>query len=80
MRRMDAAALVQEPPTVGTHVEMLRPRASGSSASETFERAVVVARLTDDPAVGVVLEMQFGDAVCVQRVWPSPAIRLRLND
>ncbi len=79
MRRMEGAALVQEPPTVGTHVEMLRPRGSGSSASESFERAVVVARLID-PAVGVVLEMQFGDAVCVQRVWPSPAIRLRLND
>jgi hypothetical protein len=35
----------------------------------------VVGRLTD-PAVGVVLELQFEDARRVQRVWPSPGIRL----
>ncbi len=66
----------QEPPTVGTHVEMLRPRDSGSSASESFERAVVVGSLMD-PGLGVVLELQFGDTVRVQRVWPSPGIHLR---
>jgi hypothetical protein len=59
-------------PEIGARVEMLRPRGFADGA---FERAVVVNRLID-PAVGVVLELQFGDAVRVQRVWPSPAIRL----
>lgn len=58
-------------PQIGMQVEMLRPNESGTS----FESAVVVDRLTD-PVIGVVLELQFGDAWRVQRVWPSPAIRL----
>jgi hypothetical protein len=62
----------QEPPTVGTHVEMLRP---GAFIAGSFERATVVDRLTDY-TFGVVLEIEFEDAVRVQRVWPSPAIRL----
>ena len=57
---------------------MLRPRDCGSSAGESFERAVVVGSLTD-PGLGIVLELQFGDAVRVQRVWPSPAIRPSSN-
>ena len=60
-------------PQIGMHVEMLRPSGSGDSC---FEPAVVVDHLTD-PVIGVVLELQFGDAWRVQRVWPSPAIRLR---
>ena len=59
-------------PPIGTQVEMLRP---GGTTDGRFERAVVVDRLTD-LAIGVVLEMQFEDAGRVQRVWPSPAIRL----
>ena len=52
-------------------VEMLRANESGSS----FESALVVGRLID-PVIGLVLELQFGDARRIQRVWPSPAIRL----
>ena len=51
---------------------MLRPGGAGNAG---FERAVVVDRLTDT-AIGVVLEIQFEDSGRVQRVWPSPAIRL----
>ena len=53
---------------------MLRPGGLGTGA---FERAVVVNRLTD-VAIGLVLEVQFEDARRLQRVWPSPAIRLPL--
>lgn len=59
-------------PEIGTPVEMLRPGGAGNAG---FERAVVVDRLTDT-AIGVVLEIQFEDSGRVQRVWPSPAIRL----
>jgi hypothetical protein len=58
-------------PQVGMQVEMLRSNELGSS----FESAVVVDRLID-PVIGLVLELQFGDARRIQRVWPSPAIRL----
>jgi hypothetical protein len=59
-------------PQIGTQVDMLRTNEAGN----TFESAVVVDRLSD-PVIGLVLELQFGDAWRVQRVWPSPAIRLR---
>ena len=62
----------QEPPAPGTYVEMVRSRGYWGGS---FERAVVVNRVSD-PGVGFVLEVQFEDDVCVQRVWPSPAIRL----
>jgi len=61
----------EDAPTVGTQVEMRRSR---SWESEAFERAVVVNRLID-PALGVVLELQFRDATRMQRVWPSSTIR-----
>ena len=59
-------------PQIGMQVEMPRPN---DEVGGSFESAVVVDRLTD-PVIGVVLELQFGDAWRVQRVWPSPAIRL----
>jgi hypothetical protein len=59
-------------PQIGTHVEVRRPSGHGDGS---FERAVVVDRLTDI-AIGLVLEIQFEDAGRLQRVWPSPAIRL----
>jgi hypothetical protein len=61
-----------KPPTVGTHVEMLRPR---RFLAGSFEDAVVVGCLTD-PAIGVVLELQFEDESRMQRTWPSSTIRL----
>ena len=57
-------------PQIGTQLEMLWPGGDGR-----FERAIVVDRLMDT-AIGVVLEVQFEDAGRLQRVWPSPAIRL----
>ena len=59
-----------ESPQIGMQVEMLRPNESRNP----IESAVVVDRLTD-PVIGLVLELQFGDAWRMQRVWPSPAIR-----
>jgi hypothetical protein len=70
--RGDMKAGGKNSPQVGMHVEMLRPNVFGGGS---FERAIVVDRLTD-PGIGVVLEVQFEDAQRVQRVWPSPAIRL----
>ncbi len=61
-----------ESPQIGTQVEMLRP---SDEQSDSLERAVVVDRLTE-PTLGLVLELQFGDAWRVQRVWPSRAISL----
>ena len=58
-------------PQIGMQVEMPRPN---DEVGGSFESAAVVDRLTD-PVIGVVLELQFGDAWRVQRVWPSPAIR-----
>jgi len=51
---------------------MIRSRPPGAGS---FESAVVIQRLTD-PALGLVLEVQFADSVRMQRVWPSPTIRL----
>ena len=67
----------ENPPAIGTHVEMVRPcePAGSFQPGGSFEPAVVVDHLTD-PVIGVVLELQFADAWRVQRVWPSPAIRL----
>ena len=62
----------ESPPEIGMQVEMLRPNGEWG---DSFQAAVVVDHLTD-PAVGLVLELQFEDAERVQRVWPSPAIRL----
>jgi hypothetical protein len=59
-------------PTIGTQVEMRRSR---SWEDESFQRAVVINRLTD-PALGVVLELEFEDARRIQRVWPSSTIRV----
>ncbi len=58
-------------PQIGARVEILCHNETGAF----FESAVVVDQQTDH-AIGVVLEMQFEDARCVQRMWPSPAIRL----
>jgi hypothetical protein len=41
----------------------------------SFEVGVVVDHLTD-PTWGVVLEVEFADATRIQRIWPSPTIRL----
>jgi hypothetical protein len=59
-------------PSVGTQVEMRRPGTAGNS---DFEPATVVDRLSD-VGLGTVLELQFGDAWRMQRVWPSSTIRL----
>jgi hypothetical protein len=59
-------------PPVGSTVNMIRSRPPGAGS---FESAVVVEHLTD-PALGLVLEVQFADSVRMQRVWPSPTIRL----
>jgi hypothetical protein len=60
-------------PEVGAQVEIRRPARYGGEAD--FETAVVVDRFSDS-AIGVVLELQFGDAWRMQRVWPSSTIRL----
>jgi hypothetical protein len=62
-----------ESPLVGAHVEMVR--SSGAAGDGLFEPAIVVRRLTD-PIFGLVLEVQFGDSVRMQRTWPSSTIRL----
>ena len=51
---------------------MVRPQQFGVAP---FEAAVIVDRMTD-PALGLVLEVEFEDASRVQRIWPSPTIRL----
>ena len=53
---------------IATEIEMLRPGDAGTAS----EPAVVVDRQSD-PVIGLVLELQFGDAWRVQRIWPSPA-------
>jgi hypothetical protein len=62
------AALSVHAPSVGARVEMRRPDGD-------FEPATVVDRF-DDAALGIILELQFGDDWRMQRVWPAIAIRL----
>jgi hypothetical protein len=60
-------------PELGTQVEIRRPGTPGGDLA--FEPAIVVDRLSD-AGIGFVLELQFGDAWRMQRVWPSATIRV----
>jgi hypothetical protein len=59
------------PPAIGTHVLVRR-----SAPYETFQSGIVVGHLRD-ASLGCVLELRMSDSARLQRVWPSPAVRLR---
>jgi hypothetical protein len=58
-------------PPIGAHVHVRRPLSEG----DEFQAAIVVGHL-HDPELGAVLELRLSDSSRMQRVWPSPSLRL----
>jgi hypothetical protein len=59
-------------PPVGADLQIRRPSHLGH---DEFQPATVVGHL-DDPALGGVRELRLSDSERMQRVWPSPSLRL----
>ena len=60
-------------PAIGTRVQMLRDSPPG--AERVYQSAIVVGHLSD-PVLGNVIELRLSDSQRLQRVWPTPTIRL----
>jgi hypothetical protein len=59
-------------PSIGTHVQVL---SYSPSDDGNYQSAIVVGHL-HDPALGSVIELRLSDSQRLQRVWPTPTIRL----
>ena len=59
-------------PPIGAHLHVRRANAFGR---EEFQAAIVVGH-GSDPALGSVLELQLSNSERLERVWPSPSLRL----
>ena len=59
-------------PPIGAHLQVRRTNAFGR---EEFQAAIVVGH-NSDPALGGVVELSLSDSERMQRVWPSPSLRL----
>jgi hypothetical protein len=59
-------------PAIGTHIQIRRPNVV---SGDEFQAAIVVGHLTD-PVLGSVLELRLSDSRRMQRIWPSPSLRL----
>ena len=62
-------------PSIGTQVQVLR---YSHSADGNYQSAIVVGHL-HDPALGSVIELRLSDSQRLQRIWPTPTIRLSLG-
>jgi hypothetical protein len=56
-------------PPIGSNLELLR------GAGHAPERAIVVGHLTD-PVLGDAVVVRLNDSRRMQRLWPSPSLRL----
>jgi hypothetical protein len=59
-------------PAIGTHVQIRRSHVTGG---DEYQAAIVVGHL-NDPILGNVLELRLSDSQRMQRIWPSPSLRL----
>ena len=59
-------------PPIGAHLQVQRPDHDGV---DQFQSAIVVGHL-HDATLGDVLELRLSDSRRMQRVWPSPSLRL----
>jgi hypothetical protein len=59
-------------PPIGTHVQVRR---HGAADDESFQAGIVVGHLVD-PALGNVVELRLSDSRRLQRIWPSPSVRV----
>jgi len=59
-------------PAIGTHIQIRRPQLT---TGDEYQAAIVVGHL-NDPILGNVLELRLSDSQRMQRIWPSPSLRL----
>jgi hypothetical protein len=59
-------------PAIGTRIQIRR---SNVTTGDEFQAAIVVGHL-NDPVLGSVLELRLSDSQRMQRIWPSPSLRL----